>query len=256
MKTAIKGSVLLCALFASAGAMAAWDGVTDWARRTEMSTPASGVIERVLVRAGERVREKTVLLQLEQGTRLARVEEAKAVQQHATLLREEAQRELDRSQELYDRTLLADHDLNLAKLAFADADATFQQARAALVSAEEELNDSQLVAPFDAIILDRKVQPAQTVMNQLRAEPMLVVASAKEMLVRFAVSPEDLAKLPPGTKVNVECQGQRYQGVVEAVKLDAHIGYGSSAQTDNTVEVIFATEQPLMPGVSASVSLP
>lgn len=256
MKTMVKNGMLLSVLFTSTTAGAAWDGVLDWARRTELSTSASGVVSRVLVRAGERVKENTVLLQLEQDVRRARVEQARAGEKHASLVYEEAEREMSRSQELYDRTLLADHDLNLAKQAFAEADAVFQRAKADLLTAQEELADSELHAPFDAVILDRRVQPAQTVVNQLRVEPMLVIASAKEMLVRFSIQGDETAGLVPGTKVNVKCQGKRYQGVVESLRLDAGSGFSSSSGTGYSVEVLFTTDMGLLPGIKASVSLP
>ncbi len=256
MRTGAKSCLLICMLFCSTAVSAGWDGTLDWARRTEMSTATNGVVARVLVRAGERVKENTVLLQLEQTTLKARVEQTKAVLHHATLLREEAERELNRSQELYDRTLLADHDLKLAQLAFAEADATYQRGRADLQAAEDELDDSELHAPFDAIVLDRRVQPAQTVANLLRVEPQIVVASAKEMLVRFIVQADELAELSPGKKVGVTCEGERYQGVIESVRLDASGGYGSSSAKGFTVEVLFPVDKPLLPGTAASVTLP
>ncbi len=256
MKTIVNNTLLLCSLFASSAVCADWDGALDWARRTEMSTAASGVVDRVLVRAGERIKEKTVLLQLEQTTLRARVEQAKATLQHVTLLRDEAERELNRSQELYDRTLLADHDLTLAKLAFAEAEAVYQRGRADMQAAEDELSDSELHAPFDAVVLDRRVQPAQTVMNQLRVEPMLVLASATEMVARFTVQPDEVKELAPGNKVNVSVDGERYQGVVESLRLDLSGGYSSSTAKGYTVEVLFPTNKPLLPGTAASISLP
>ncbi len=256
MKAMIKNGMLLSVLFVSSTASAAWDGVIDWARRTELSTPTSGIVSRVLVRAGERVKEKTVLLQLEQDVLRARVEQARAAEKHGLLMYEEAQREMDRSQELYDRTLLADHDLNLAKLAFTEADAIYQRAKADVLAAQEALAESELQAPFEALILERRVQPAQTVVHQLQAEPMLVIVSAKERLVRFTVQRDETAKLMPGTKVNVECQGQRYQGMVESLNLDGSGSYSSSSGAGHTVEVLFSTDAGLFPGTKASVSLP
>ncbi len=248
--------LLLGILLFPVTAGAAWDGVLDWARRTEMSTAASGVVEKVLVRAGERVKKNTVLLQLEQATLRARVRQAKAAVQHARLLRDEAERERDRAQELYDRTLLADHDLNVAKLTFAEADVSYQRASADFEAVEEGLRDSELRAPFDALILDRLVQPSQTVVNQLSAEPMLVVASSTEMLVRITVQADEIKQFAPGKKVVVKCEGKKYQGVVGSLRLDSQIGSGGSLSSGYTVEVLFATDANFLPGTSASVNLP
>jgi multidrug resistance efflux pump len=141
-------------------------------------------------------------------------------------------------------------------MAFAEADATYKKAQADLLAAEEVLGDSELHAPFDAVILDRRVQPSQTVVNQLRVEPMLVLASSREMLVRFVIQADEIGELATGKKVNVKCRGKTYQGVVEALRLDTSTGFGSSASSGYSVEIIFPTEEQLLPGTAASVSLP
>jgi len=253
MKRAI---LLLTAVLLPLSAQAAWDGVIDWARRTRLATPVNGVVANVPVRAGERVKQGTLLLQLEQKALKARVEQMKAALQHATLLREEADRELQRSQELYDRTLLADHDLNIAKLAYAEADAAYQRSRADHLAAEETLRESELHAPFDALVIDRLVQPGEAVANQLQVAPMLVVASATERVARFTVTGDEMRKFSPGTKLEVECAGKRYPGSVESLNLASGGKYGSSSSGTFTVEVLFASDKSLLPGTAAKIDLP
>jgi multidrug resistance efflux pump len=147
--------------------------------------------------------------------------------------------------------LLADHDLDLAKIEFARAEAAYQQSRAAYHRAQEKLNNSELHAPFDAVVVARRVQPAETVVSELRAEPMLVIAAADKMLARFSVPAGELSALSPGQKVIVEIAGNRYQAVVTAISLDA-----SNKQGAFSAEAEFATEQRYLPGVPLTVSKP
>lgn len=247
MNRTLNTALLACALCVPGWASAAWDGVVDWAQRTALSTATSGVVEKVLVRAGDRVKKGDTLMQLEQRALRARMAQAMAELKHQKLLREEATRELQRSQELYDRTLLADHDLQLAKIADADAEASYQRSRAAYHQAQEDLNNSEIKAPFDAVVVTRMVQPAETVVTELRAEPMLVVAASGKMLVRFPLVAGDLASLSLGQEVIVEAMGQHYQGKIEAI-----------TQTEGKMkaEAIFSVAGKIAPGSKATVSLP
>ncbi|MGM0594784.1 MAG: biotin/lipoyl-binding protein, partial [Pseudomonadota bacterium] len=107
MRMTVKTGALLCALLSPA-AMAAWNGVTDWAQRTELSTATSGVVQSVSVRPGERVAKGERLMSLEQSALRSEVSRTRAAVKHTQLLHEEAARELERTEELYARTLLAD----------------------------------------------------------------------------------------------------------------------------------------------------
>ncbi len=247
--TVIK-SLFLFALCFPGIAGAAWDAVVDWAQRTELSTATSGVVDSVPVNAGERVKKGTLLLRLEQRALRSRVEQGRAAFEHQKLLREEANRELERSKELYARTLLAEHDLNVAKIAYAEADAAYQQGRAGYHQALQALNHSQLKAPFDAIVIARKVEPGETVVTQLRAEPQLVIAAADERIARFAADAEAVATLKPGQPVRVELAGKRHDGEVESVDMDSYSKGGGF-----TVSVRFRTTLPALPGSTASVTL-
>ena len=100
---------------------AEYDAVLDWNRKAKLSTPVSGVVAKVNVQPGDRVNQDDVLLQLDNGVMKANLEKAKADVEFYERSFKEAQRELDRNQELYDRTLIAEHDLEMAKIQADDA---------------------------------------------------------------------------------------------------------------------------------------
>ena len=98
----------LAMLLPLAAGAAEYDGVLDFNRKAKLSTPVSGVVAKVNVQPGDRVIQGDVLLQLDNGVIKANVEKAKADVQHYERLYKEAERELQRNQELYDRTVLSD----------------------------------------------------------------------------------------------------------------------------------------------------
>jgi len=251
VKSLVVGVLLsLCSLSVAA---AQWQGVIDWSHKTELSTAVSGVVAQVLVEPGERVKKGQLLLSLEQGALKARWAQHKAEMKHKSLLRGEARKELERAEELYARTLLADHDLDVAKVAYAEADAAYQQSKADVRETEEALSQSQIKAPFDGLVIAQRVHAAETVVSRCQAAPLLTLAAAGRMRVRFSVKGSELSSLTPGGKATVEYAGKRYPATFKSIGFEPERGNG---QQGYPVEVEFAVASPLRAGQPATVSVP
>lgn len=248
MKSTVKLAVVLWTVLTPVIATADWDAVVDWAQKTTLTTATSGVIDKVRARPGETVEKGALLLQLDQRALHASVADGKAAQEYAGLLRDEAARELERAEELYARTLLADHDLNLAKIDYAKAESVYQNRRSQYLQALEALRNSELRAPFKAVVLARRVEPAQTVVSRLQVEPMLIIASADKRLARFSVTAAALGDLSPGSAVSVKLEGNTHQGEVTAVEASADV------TGEFTIEVIFDNAAAVVPGTSVRVT--
>lgn len=248
--------VSLCMLSLSAGAAAAAEvqGRLDWARRAELSTLASGVVAEVKVNAGDRVREGSELLRLDQGALRAGLKEAKARLAFQEKARAEAEREWERTQELYDRTLLANHDLELAQIALARAEAEYRAAQTALAEARQQLDYSRIEAPFAGVVLETRAVAGQTVNTRLQSVPLITLAASGQMLVRLQLGETELARIEPGDSVPVVVDGQRYAGRVHHLGLEPVAGQGAWYP----VEVVFApsAESDLRAGQKATVELP
>lgn len=247
------GVCILLSLVSLPLAAAQWDGVVDWTQRTEMSTAVTGVVSQVTAVPGERVKKGQLLLTLEQGAIRARLAQRNAEMKHKSLLRTEARKELDRAEELYARTLLADHDLELAKVAFAEADAAYQLTRADVSEAQQTLAQSQIKAPLDAVVIARHVQPGQTVVSRCDAQPMLTLAAVGRMKVRFAVALDEAGSIAQGKSATVEVGAKRYSGKVTRIAYEPQSVNGTLRYP---AEVEFAVERPLRIGQQARVSIP
>lgn len=245
------GVGLLLALISVPGFGAQWSGIVDWAQRTELSTPLSGVVARVEVNAGDRVKKGQLLLQLEQAALSARLNQRKAEMQHGELMLKEARKELERAEELYERTLLADHDLDVAKIDYAQADAAYQAILADYQQAREDHNNSSLHAPFDAIVLARNIQPAQTVNSRCEAQPLLTLAPSTRMRVRIFVESDKLESIRNNHKMNVEVSGQSYSAEVVAIGYEPEIVKES---IHYPVDVVFASGELELIGQGAKVN--
>jgi len=237
-------------MFASASVAAA-EASLQWVHTVALSTPVSGVVEEVLVERGDRVRAGQVLLRLRGETFRADVLAAQAGLKQAENNRDEARRELERTQELYDQTLLSDHDLQLAKIQRDAAEAVLLTARARLVKAEQDDAFSVIRAPFAAWVLRRDAQPGQTVVSRLQATPLIVLAEAGRMLARSLLSGEALKNVRRGDKARVTVAGKDYAGTVSFVALQP----AKDGNDRYAVEVTFPTgKQRLRVGQMARVT--
>ncbi len=229
------------------------DGRLDWGARVELSPLVSGVVAEVAADAGQRVSKRQLLLRLDQGALQAAVREAEAQEAYLGKMRAEAERERERAQELYDRTLLSDHDLELALIAFARAEADYQAASARLAEARLKLEYSAIRAPFDGVVIAVNAVPGQTVITRLQSVPLVALGSTERMQVQVAVAEDALAELSPGQAVAVRTGTSRFDGRIDS------IGYEPVAGEPVRYPVIVSFEPGdavLRPGQRAVVTLP
>lgn len=228
-----------------------------WARRVELGLQTSGTVASVPAVVGKHVRKGAMLVQLDLRGYKAAVMQRQAALDSARETRDEARRELERAHELYNRTVLSDHELTLAKIGNAKADASYRAAQAALVQAQLDLEHATVRAPFDALVIARHVDVGQAVVSQLRSTPVVVVAEAGRMLARTAVGEKELSALKLGQAVTLEVDGHTFQGKVLRIGLEPVAGSSAGSGPTYPVDIEFATAgRVLRAGQSATVSLP
>lgn len=226
-------------------------GVTRWARRAELGTPVSGVVSEVRVSPGQRVSKGEVLVGLDDRGFRARVAEARANVVEAEQKRLEAKRELDRALELYDRTVLSEHDRQLAEIASASAEAVYQRALAKLTQSQLDLEYSAIRAPFDGFVVAVETHPGATVISDLQSLPLVTVAEAGRIVVQGRASAEQLHAFSQDARVDVRIQGRNYPGTIAAVGLDPLDGGSGEISYPVTVDLELPDGEVLRPGQAA-----
>lgn len=196
------------------------DGELSWAQRMELGTLVSGVVTELPVQPGQKVAKGAVLLKLDQRSFKTDLSSARATMQHADSQLDEARREDERAQELYDRTLLSDHERQMAQIARVDAESAAAQARAAISRAKLAQERSILVAPMAARVLAVNVSVGQAVVSELQSQPLVVIAAADRMLAEANVNASQLDKLAVGQAAQVGLSGQWLDARVEQIGLE------------------------------------
>ena len=212
--------VILGLLFTAQTMADVFQGRLEWARRVDLATTVDGIVREVLVRPGQVIPQGEVLVRLDTGEYRARALAAEAKVTRARPAFEEAERELERAQALYERTVLSDHDLQKAQITFASARADLDEALAERMEAEVHLERTGITAPFDAIVLAVSAVPGQVVVNRLRPHPLVTVADGRSMSIRLAVPADRIGALSVGRNAYVTVEEITYTGTITEIGLE------------------------------------
>jgi RND family efflux transporter MFP subunit len=218
-------ALLLCIGATVAAAVQELSGRLEWVDRVEMRAVANGVVDEVLVTMGQHVEAGELLLRMDQREAKATLLEAKARLARSAVAVEDAQRELDRARELFDRGLIAMEELKDAELGQAAALAEQESERAAVAAAEVMLERTELRAPFAGIVVERNAYDGAVIYTSLQQAPLVAVAPTDRMLARALVTSDILRRYRPGQAASVIVRGERrpaevYSLGVEAVRID------------------------------------
>ncbi len=189
-------------------------GIVQWNKRVEITTTVSGKVKEVLVSPGSLVTKKQVLIRLDSTLFDAQLKLAKAEYKKQAHVYKEAKKELSRQKELYDRTVISTHDLELSKIAHTQALSNLKQAQAKLTLARFSKSESILRAPFNAVVIALQVQPGSVVNTRLKAQTMVVLGEHGKMKVVANIDLSAIRTLGSGQTVKVMVNGKKYNGKI------------------------------------------
>ena len=145
----------------------------------QITSPVSGVVKQVYAQVDKTIKQGDLLLEFDDSLIVSNLAEAKASMKLAKLNRAEAKKELERAEELYDRTVLSEHELQQAKVLYSKASAQYASADNQLIHAQWEKTHSKLYAPFHGRIIQVFSYPGQYVNNKLTAQTLMIMVTDK-----------------------------------------------------------------------------
>jgi len=169
-----------------------------------LSLPHAGLINRVWVRLGQRVKSGDKLLEV------ITAPEARMQYLQAQSAVDFATRKLKRNQRLLEEQLATKAQVDAARKALRDAKASLDALHKRGLNRAEET----LLAPMDGIITRLDIAQGQRVQANTTA---MLIAAEKRLIARLGVEPEDLSRLSPGTPVTLTSV------FVPAIKVESQI---------------------------------
>ena len=202
-------------------------GRLEWLHTVELRVLESGIITKMNVTVGQFVKKGDVLLQMDSREAKAKLKAADARVARAAINTADALREHGRTEELYERALIADEELKDSELKKAIAIADEASAKATQAIVKIALERTALRAPFPAIIINHNVWEGDVIYKTLQQTPPLTIAPSNQMLARVLVTAPVLNRYRKGQPATVTLQGKHYKGKiyslgVESVRIDTN----------------------------------
>jgi HlyD family secretion protein len=152
-------------------------------------------------------------------------------------------------------TAQANYEASVAQLKANEA--AVSQAEANLNQAEVDLEHTVIAAPIDGVVINRNVDVGQTVAASFQAPVLFAIANdLARMQVNAAVDEADIGRVRAGQDVTfrVDAYPERsFPGRVEQVRLQPQTI--QNVVSYNTIITVDNSEQRLMPGMTATVSI-
>jgi len=249
-------------------------GYLEPVESVEVGTEVSGTVEEVLVDYNDAVKKGQLLARIDKTKYQSAVDKAAAVLSSARATLENAKAELYRTEATVkrDKTLREstkgalpsqnDWDTDwsaylAAKAQIDNADAQVEQARHSLVSSQYDLKRTSIYSPIDGIILDRTVDPGQTVAASFQTPVLFTIArDLRKMELQVSIDEADIAKVKKGQHATFSVDAYPdavFEGTIRMVRVNSEIADG--VVTYIAVLDVDNSDLRLRPGMSADAEI-
>ena len=188
------------------------DGLVEAVDQAMLSAQTSGRVSEVLVEVDDAVQKGQVLLRLRAAEQVSALREARAALTAATSREAQARAQHDRIRDMYERKVVARATYDEARATRDAARAERAAASARVAAAREGVGYSEVRAPFDGVVTDKRVQPGEAVAP---GAPLLSVASLTSVRV-IADVPQSVA---PALRANPRATVQAGDVEVQAASV-------------------------------------
>ncbi len=168
-------------------------------RDATLSARAAGTV-RSVAELGAKVSKGDTVARLDDGLPRAAASQARAQIESAKAALALARENHRRQKPLFEQQIISALEFERIQSQLAQAEATLGQAKAARESAEEQVGNTRVVAPFDGVVEERFVEPGEQVNPGSR---VLRVVDAAEVKVKAGVPERYATDIQQGAAVDI-----------------------------------------------------
>ena len=230
--------------------------------QVKISANVSGEITGIYVEEGDRVKKGDLLVSLDRERYEAAMEQAQSSLKSAEAALEKSKSELGRVEELNQRGMASQADLEAARADFLYRSAEVERSQAYLKQARDDLAKTSIYAPMDGIVTLLNKEPGEMALGaQFQQDIIMIVADMSKMEVEVEVDESDIVDVALGDTATVEIDAYpdtTFRGVVREIAHTATTrGYGTAEEITNFVVKIRLLDVPkgIRPGMSATADI-
>jgi RND family efflux transporter MFP subunit len=189
-------------------------GMVVPSRSVSLSAKVTGRIETVNFDEGDKVKQGDTLLTMDDAELKADLAHAKASVSLARVEFDHARRIAGRFQRLYKSKTVSEDQLDEASYGFQVAEEKLRVANADAAKVNALLKESRLIAPFDAVVTERRAEVGQLAQP---GELLFVLEDHSQLKFRTRIKEKDVPKVERGQKIIVSVDAlndMRFEGKV------------------------------------------
>jgi RND family efflux transporter MFP subunit len=215
-----------------------YSGTVEASQTIPLNFQTTGTVENVFVEAGDEVKK---------GQLLASIEDKDMQSLYSTMLSK-----YNQALDAYDRLKMVYDEGSLPEIKWVEMQTNLDQAKASLELAKSNLEKCRLVAPVDAMVGRRNIEPGQASLS-LGSAPIELVRIEK-VLIRISVPENEINKIVKGKKASVSVMamdGKGFEGAVTNISPVAEL----MSRTYTVKILVDNSRLELKPGMVCDVSL-
>ncbi|MDQ9092579.1 efflux RND transporter periplasmic adaptor subunit [Pseudoalteromonas haloplanktis] len=219
-------------------------------QNTQISSRVMAQVERLNVRAGDKVVKGDVLITLQQDDFKAQLAQSdaqiKAIQASLT----QAEKQLKRVNDLYSQGVVSVSDYDDAKAKFDNLTANLAIAQQQQTQAQVALSFTQIKAPISGVVVERLVEPGDTAAP---GSPLLALYNPQQLQLEFNVRERQAIKLKLGDSLEVKLPSLNITADATVTEI---VPVADSAARSMLIRLELISQIGLTPGLYAQLKLP
>jgi len=232
-------------------------GALDPLLTVDVGSQISGLVKTLYVDFNSRVKKGDKLAEIDPATYQQKLRQAKADLASAQASNKLSRLNATRTQELFDKKLVTQQELDAALAQLAQSEATLQTREASVANAQVDLERCTISSPVDGIVLNKQTEEGKTVAASLNAPVLFTIANdLSRMQITAAVSEADIGSVQVGHEVTFTVDafpGRPFRGEVVQVRNSPKTV--SNVVTYDTIINVNNADLKLRPGMTANVSI-
>ncbi len=226
-------------------------GIVKAYREVEITPEISGKIKNIYFNVGDNVRQGDILSDIEDDSKLISLKKKSALLNKAAATTKKALKDALKGRTLYKQGVISNSESDDILLEKQIAEAELNLARAEVMAAEKELEDTKITAPFDGKIALKDVEIGMLVTP---GQSIFTLVNIKKVKIIVNISELDISKISVGDKAEIlldSLPNDVFSGTVETIGLKAD----DSSRTFPLEIVVLNDSEKLLPGMVTSVTV-
>ena len=185
----------------------------------KVSALVAGRVTAVSIAEGDSVREGQLIAQIDPRSLQDQRRQAAAAAQQATVQRENARLNLQRTEQMFQRGIAAGKEVEDARNEVATAEAAVEQTTANLDSVGLQLEQTRVLSPISGQVVKRMVSVGEQV-DGTAAQPIAEIANLDQVEVAANVPADQIARIKVGQSAQVTTEAypnRSFTGTVVAI---------------------------------------